>query len=87
MTKLLFLFFPLFFPPFAFSLLSVCADCTPTPFDADELTWALLMLGTVTAIFLAICTCRCYPKLKTVFFDGGQLPESGRAPPAEAGHP
>lgn len=36
------------------------------PFDPKELKWALVTLGLVTSLFLAVCTCRCYPKLKEV---------------------
>lgn len=45
---------------------AVCADCETQPFDPKELKWALITLAIVTSLFLAVCTCRCYPKFKEV---------------------
>lgn len=50
--------------------LSVCVDCEAEEFDPSELTWALVTLTAVTLCYLAVCFCRCYPKLKSLWIDG-----------------
>lgn len=50
--------------------LTVCADCEPEKIEPDELTWALITLSTVTAIFLFICFCRCWPRLTSLWRHG-----------------
>ncbi|XP_074604317.1 uncharacterized protein LOC141857693 isoform X2 [Brevipalpus obovatus] len=43
----------------------VCEDC-PENHDQEELTWALITLASVTFLFLLICFCRFYPKLRAL---------------------
>lgn len=47
-------------------LFLVCPDC-PDNYNAEELTWALVTLAIVTGLFLSICFCRFYPKLRQMF--------------------
>ncbi|KAI1286790.1 hypothetical protein HDE_10430 [Halotydeus destructor] len=58
----------------------VCTDCQVSKFDIGELRWALVMLASVLTMFLAVCFCRCYPKLKAVLFkDPIELRNEARA--------
>ncbi|XP_015794200.1 uncharacterized serine-rich protein C215.13-like [Tetranychus urticae] len=49
----------------------VCPDC-PDNYNAEELTWALVTLAIVTGLFLSICFCRFYPKIRQLFTSNGE---------------